>query len=130
MDQAYIKWEEQTYADATWSDKTPKDSPYFPAFMSALKRFMQFRKFVVPTVKSSTELAKLDAPRRESSFSALEKQPDFIPHQLVSFRWTRYMYLNPSAGRGTCTSSSGRKPFRWTVHRLPGGVPPGGVTSA
>ncbi|KAA1074133.1 hypothetical protein PGTUg99_023436 [Puccinia graminis f. sp. tritici] len=96
MDQAYIKWEEQTYAD----------------------------------VKSSTELAKLDAPRRESSFSALEKQPDFIPHQLVSFRWTRYMYLNPSAGRGTCTSSSGRKPFRWTVHRLPGGVPPGGVTSA
>ncbi|EFP79575.2 uncharacterized protein PGTG_05896 [Puccinia graminis f. sp. tritici CRL 75-36-700-3] len=86
MDRAYIKWEEQTYADATWSDKTPKDSPYFPAFMSALKRFMQFRKFVVPTVKSSTELAKLDTPRRESSFSALEKQPDFIPHQLMGFQ--------------------------------------------
>ncbi|KAA1131103.1 hypothetical protein PGTUg99_008166 [Puccinia graminis f. sp. tritici] len=39
------------------------------------------------------------------------------------FQWTR----------GTCTvqrkgftSSSGRKPFRWTVHRSPGGVPPGG----
>ncbi|KAI9630755.1 hypothetical protein KEM48_013654 [Puccinia striiformis f. sp. tritici PST-130] len=86
MDRAYIKWEEQSYADATWTDKTPKDSPYFPAFMSALKRYMQFRKFVVPTVKSSSELAKLDAPRRESSFSALDKQPDFIPNQLMGFQ--------------------------------------------
>lgn len=86
MERAYIKWEEQTYSDATWSDKTPKDSPYFPAFMSALKRYMQFRKFVVPTVKSSAELAKLDAPRGQSSFTALDKQPDFIPHQLMGFQ--------------------------------------------
>ncbi|KAA1122423.1 hypothetical protein PGTUg99_037544 [Puccinia graminis f. sp. tritici] len=57
------------------------------------------------------------------------------PSGRVSFRWTRYMYLVqaegvPSNGRGTCTLSSGRKPFPWTVHRSPGGVPPGGVTSA
>ncbi|OAV98768.1 hypothetical protein PTTG_01703 [Puccinia triticina 1-1 BBBD Race 1] len=96
MDRAYIKWEEQSYADATWSEKTPKDSPYFPAFMSALERFMQFRKFVVPTVKNSTELAKLDAPRRESSFSALEKQPDFIPNQLMGFQLegVNFCYFN------------------------------------
>jgi hypothetical protein len=62
---------------------------------------------------------------------------------------------NPSAGRGTCTSSIRRKPFLWTRHMylvhqketlpldkvhvegnpsnglytgFPGGVPPGGVT--
>lgn len=86
MERAYIKWEEQSYSDATWSDKTPKDSPYFPAFMSALKRYMQFRKFVVPTVKSPAELAKLDAPRGQSSFTALDKQPDFIPNQLMGFQ--------------------------------------------
>jgi hypothetical protein len=108
MERAYIKWEEQSYDDgsfsslllitlitislfslspaATWSDKTPRDSPYFPAFMSALKRYMQFQKFVVPTVKSPTELAKLEAPRGENSFTALDKQPDFIPNQLMGFQ--------------------------------------------
>ncbi|MBW0486506.1 hypothetical protein O181_026221 [Austropuccinia psidii MF-1] len=86
MERAYIKWEEQSYHSATWSDKTPKDSPYFPAFMSALENYMKFRKFVVPVVKTEKDLAKLDAPRRQRDFSALEKQPSSIPNQLMDFQ--------------------------------------------
>lgn len=112
IESAYIKWEEQSYASsmlsdqilplgrltvdltrrnafafsATWSNKTPKDSPYYPAFIAALARYMKFRKFVVPVVKTERELAKLDAPRPDRGFVELKTQPDYIPHQLMDFQ--------------------------------------------
>ncbi|CAH7684457.1 P-loop containing nucleoside triphosphate hydrolase protein, partial [Phakopsora pachyrhizi] len=86
MGRAFIKWQEQSYAAATWTDKITKTSPFFPAFWSALENYMKFRKFAVPFVKSERELEKLDAPRRESQFRALEKQPRFIPNELMNFQ--------------------------------------------
>ncbi|KAH9813267.1 hypothetical protein DFH28DRAFT_365337 [Melampsora americana] len=86
IERAYIKWEEQAYVSSTWSDKTPEDSPYFPAFMAALEHYVKFRNFVVPTVKHEKQLAKLDAPRPQDSFTAFEKQPEYIPHTLMDFQ--------------------------------------------
>ncbi|CAH7672750.1 hypothetical protein PPACK8108_LOCUS7584 [Phakopsora pachyrhizi] len=62
---AFIKWQEQSYA---------------------AENYMKFRKFAVPFVKSERELEKLDACRQESQFRALEKQPRFIPNELMNFQ--------------------------------------------
>lgn len=96
IERAYIKWEEQSYVSSTWSDKTPKDSPYFPAFMAALKHYVRFRKFVVPVVKHEKDLAKLDAPRPRDSFVPFETQPDYIPHTLMDFQLdgVNFCYFN------------------------------------
>ncbi|CAH7683733.1 hypothetical protein PPACK8108_LOCUS17424 [Phakopsora pachyrhizi] len=65
MGRAFIKWQEQSYA---------------------AENYMKFRKFAVPFVKSERKLEKLDARQQESQFRALEKQPRFIPNELMNFQ--------------------------------------------
>lgn len=71
---------------ATWTLKLTRDSPYFSEFMTALGRYVRFRKLVVPTKPDTKKIAEADAQRAKVAFKPLAQQPSFIPNDLFPFQ--------------------------------------------
>ncbi|ORX37279.1 SNF2 family N-terminal domain-domain-containing protein [Kockovaella imperatae] len=103
----FVKWDDLQYDQcelrtltsysATWDTPPPVDSPLYPAFKRALKRFLGARLVDLPVLSAS------EIKQREMAAGSMTKPPEtqpscivggtLMPFQLQGFQWLLYKHF-------------------------------------
>ncbi|WWC88517.1 uncharacterized protein L201_003428 [Kwoniella dendrophila CBS 6074] len=93
----FVKWDDLQYDQSTWDTPPPTNSPLYPAFKHALKRFLRARRIDVPVLNSAQRRLRDDGAA--DLYVPPTNQPDCIvggklmPFQMEGFQWLLYKHF-------------------------------------